>query len=219
MQMPIRFSRLAIVLLACAAAACGGDGTGPGQVGFRTAQPAFAVGLGGAEVLPILSVGDTLPDGFVWAPLPDGLGGYRDGSELVLFANHELGAGGVPGTDGTAKFTWARVSRLVLDRASATVLRGSYVVNGTEGYRNLCAATYAGAREGFPSGWFLTGEEAVGGGKDGMQLAVSRTGQVVEMPWIGRFAHENLVAIPGFPGRVVLAGLDDRRARSELYLY
>jgi len=52
-----------------------------------------------------------------------------------------------------------------------------------------------------------------------MQLAVSRTGQVVELPWIGRFAHENLVAVPGFPGRVVLAGLDDRRGQSELYLY
>jgi hypothetical protein len=52
-----------------------------------------------------------------------------------------------------------------------------------------------------------------------MQLAVSRAGQVVEMPWIGRFAHENLVAIPGFPGRVVLAGFDDQRGRSELYLY
>jgi hypothetical protein len=177
------------------------------------------VGLGGAEVQPILSAGDTLPGGFVWAPVPDGLGGYLDGGELVLFSNHELGPGGVAGTDGTARFVGARVSRLVLDPGSATVLRGAYVVDGSEGYRNLCSATYTGAREGLPSGWFLTGEEVTGGPQDGVQLAVSRTGQVVEMPWIGRFAHENLVAIPGFPGRVVLAGLDDRRGRSELYLY
>ena len=207
------------IFLACAAWACGGDGTGARDPGFRTAQPALAVGLGGAEVQPILSVGDTLPNGFVWAPVPDGLGGFMEGGELVLFANHELGSGGAPGTDGTARFAFARVSRLVLDPARATVLRGSYVVNGDEGYRSLCSATFAGAGEGLPSGWFLTGEEATGGVKDGMQLAVSRTGQVVEMPWIGRFAHENLVAIPGFPGRVVLAGLDDSRGRSELYLY
>ena len=216
MPIPIRFSPLAFVLLACA---CGGDGTGSTPPGFRTAQPALAVGLGGAEVQPILSVGDTLPDGFVWAPVPDGLGGYLDGRELVLFASHELGAGGVAAPDGTAKFANSRVSRLVLDPKSATVLGGSYVIDGSEGYRSFCSATYAGAHEGLPSGWFLTGEEAVGGPKDGMQVAVSRTGQVVEMPWIGRFAHENLVAIPGFPGRVVLAGLDDRRGRSELYLY
>jgi len=211
--------RIGRSFLACALAACGGDGTGPAEPGFRTVQPAMAVGLGGAEVQPILSVGDTLPGGFVWAPVPDGLGGYLDGRELVLFANHELGSGGVPGTDGTARFANARVSRLVLDPASATVLRGAYVVDSVAGYRALCSATFAGAREGLPSGWFLTGEETTGGPKDGMQLAVSRTGRVVEMPWIGRFAHENLVAVPGFPGRVVLAGLDDRRGQSELYLY
>jgi len=41
----------------------------------------------------------------------------------------------------------------------------------------------------------------------------------VEMPWIGRFAHENLVAVPGVTGRVALVGLDDTRGASELYLY
>ncbi|MFL5542544.1 MAG: alkaline phosphatase PhoX, partial [Longimicrobiaceae bacterium] len=196
-------------------AACNGDGTGSGERGFRTAQAALAVGVGGAEVTPILTVGDTLPDGFVWAPVPDGLGGYLDGGRLVLFSNHELSALGVAGADGVARFRYARVSRLVLDPRSATVLGGSYAADSTAQYRSLCSATFAGAREGLPGGWFLTGEEAA----DGRQLAVSRAGQVVELPWIGRFAHENLVAIPGFPGRVVLAGLDDRRGRSELYLY
>lgn len=196
-------------------AACNGDGTGSGEHGFRTAQPALAVGLGGVAVTPILSVGDTLPGGFVWAPVPDGLGGYLEGGHLVLFSNHELGAGGVAGTDGVARFRYARVSRLVLDPGSATVLGGSYAVDSIAQYRSLCSATFAGAHEGLPSGWFLTGEEAT----DGRQLAVSGAGQVVELPWIGRFAHENTVAVPGFPGRVVLAGLDDRRGQSELYLY
>ncbi|MFL5382698.1 MAG: alkaline phosphatase PhoX [Longimicrobiaceae bacterium] len=209
----MRRGLVAAAVIFCAA--CRGDGTGSGERGFRTAQPALAVGMGGAAVTPILSVGDTLPDGFVWAPLPDGLGGYPDGGRLVLFANHELGVAGVAGTDGVARFRYARVSRLVLDPGSATVLAGSYAVDSTAQYRNLCAATFAGEREGLPSGWFLTGEEQA----DGRQLAVSGAGQVVEMPWMGRFAHENTVAIPGFTGRVVLAGLDDRRGQSELYLY
>ncbi|HEX8243428.1 MAG TPA: alkaline phosphatase PhoX, partial [Longimicrobium sp.] len=88
------------------------------------------------------------------------------------------------------------------------------------GYRSFCSATFAGAEAGLPGGWFLVGEEALGGPKDGMQLAVSRSGaQVVEMPWIGRFGHENLVPVPGFPGRVVMVGTDDNRGSSELYLY
>lgn len=211
---------VAAAALACALSACDTDGTGPpSELGFRTAQPAQAVGLGTATVTPILTVGDTLPGGFIFAPKPDGLGGYVEGGRLILFSNHELSQAGVTGTDGTPKFTYARVSRLVLDRSSATVLGGSYLLDPAGLYRNLCSATYADASVGFPGGWFLTGEEATGTGHDGVQLAVSKAGQVVEMPWIGRFAHENLVSIPGFSGRVVLAGMDDTRGRSELYLY
>jgi len=209
------------VALACALAACADPGgTGPpADPGFRTAQPALAAGLGTATVQPILSVGDTVPGGFVFPPTPDGLGGYAEGGRLILFSNHEIGSAGVAGTDGVAKFAYARVSRLVLDRATANVLGGSYAVDGSGGYRSFCSATFADAAVGFPGGWFLTGEEVIGAGKDGMQLAVSKAGQVVEMPWMGRFAHENTVAIPGFGGRVVLAGLDDHRGQSELYLY
>lgn len=213
---------LAAATLACALAACsgGGDGTGtPPETGYRTAQPPLAVALGGAAVEAILSVGDTVPGGFIYPPTPDGLGGYVEGGRLILFNSHETGLAGVPGTDGIARFTYARVSRLVLDRATRTVLSGSYSVNASAGYRNLCSATWVGALEGMPGGWFLTGEETMGVGKDGIQIAVGKTGQVVEMPWMGRFGHENTVAIPGFGSRVVLAGLDDTRTRSELYLY
>jgi len=205
--------------LLLAAAACG-DGTGPGGArGFVTSQPAMASGLGGATVEAILTVGDSLPGGFSWAPRPDGLGAYAEGGRLVLFAAHELGAAGVAAADGTRRYAGARVSRLVLDPATRSVLTGAYVVSGSEGYRSFCSATWAGPAVGMPGGWLLVGEEATGGPRDGMQLAVGRTGEVVEMPWIGRFAHENLVAVPGFAGRVVLAGLDDNRGASELYLY
>jgi hypothetical protein len=213
--------RAATAALAIGSAAACSDGTGPGtaQGGFVTQQPAMATALNGATVQPILSVGDSLAGGFTWAPTPDGLGGYLDGSRLVLFAAHELGAGGVPGTDGLAHWAGARVSRLVLDPATRSVLSGSYAVDASGAYRGFCSATFAGAAVGMPGGWFLVGEESLGAGKDGMQIAVGTSGQVVEMPWIGRFAHENLVPIPGFAGRVVMAGTDDSRGSSELYLY
>ncbi|MEO8138113.1 MAG: alkaline phosphatase PhoX, partial [Gemmatimonadota bacterium] len=75
-----------------------------------------------------------------------------------------------------------------------------------------------GAREGFPSGYFFTGEESVGGVHDGMQLAVGTDGNVHELPWIGRFAHENLTAVP-YRNKVVVFGTDDTSGASELYMY
>jgi secreted PhoX family phosphatase len=83
----------------------------------------------------------------------------------------------------------------------------------------LCSATWVDAEQGFPSGFFLTGEESSGGVHDGIQLAIGRDGVRHELPWLGRYAHENQIAIPGFPGKVVLAGFDDTRGASELYLY
>lgn len=225
-------SRPHTTLLATAAAlgllACGASqdpaaiGPLPGAIGtaVRTTQPAQArlmPGIAG-EVLPLLTVGDTLPSGEVWAPIPDGLGGYASGEQVVLYANHELSSSGVKDVNGVTQFPYARVSRLVLDRRTRSVVDASYVLTGAEQYLRLCSATWVGPREGFPSGWFMTGEESVGGVHDGMQLAIGTDGTVHELPWLGRYAHENAVAVP-FRGKVVLIGTDDTNGASELYMY
>jgi hypothetical protein len=202
--------------------------------GFVTSRPAQArVVLAQASLRPIITVGDPIPgqesnpdpEQRVWAPIPDGLGGYRDGGSLVLFANHEISSSGVDG-----KFAYAKVSRLVLDPATLSVTGGSYPVTGkTAGFlfQRLCAATFAGAAEGLGEGWFLTGEESTTGGAEGIQLAVKHDGsETRKLPWLGRFAHENYIAVPGVTGKVVLLGTDDNSPsgfgtplRSELYLY
>jgi len=181
--------------------------------GFTTsATPqAYAVALN-ATVTPIITAGDRLPSGYVFAPIPDGLGAYQDGQDLIVYANHELTAGGVRDESGGVQFRNARVSRLVLDRASLAVKDATLVLDGSEQYVRLCSATWVGAAEGFPSGFFLTGEESSGGAHDGIQLAIGRDGQHHELPWLGRYSHENLIAIPGFPGKVVLAGSTTRPA-------
>jgi hypothetical protein len=185
-----------------------------------TSQPAqarLAAGVRG-DLTPILSVGDTLPDGSLWAPIPDGLGAYADWRKLVLFVNHELNSGGVKDQSGAAQFNFARVSRLELDRRTLAVRDASYVVDGSEQYLRLCSATFVGYEEGFPSGYFLTGEEQTGGVHDGIQLAIGKDGTVHELPWMGRFAHENAVAVP-YRHKVALFGTDDTAGKSELYLY
>lgn len=181
------------------------------------AQAALRAGVQG-EIQPLLTVGDTLPDGSVWAPIPDGLGGYPSGNDLILYSNHELSSSGVKDNNGVTQFAYSRVSRLVLDRRTLAVKDARYVVNGSEQYLRLCSATWVGAKEGFPSGYFFTGEESVGGVHDGMQLAVGSDGTVHELPWIGRFSHENLTAVP-YRNKVVVFGTDDTSGASELYMY
>lgn len=186
----------------------------------RTTEPPQALRMPGVEgeVIPVLTVGDTLPGGALWAPIPDGLGGYATGGDLVLYSNHELTSSGVKDVNGVTQFPNARVSRLTIDRKTLTVKDATYVVNGNEGYQRLCSATWVGAREGFPSGYFFTGEEQTGGTHDGIQLAIGTDGTVHELPWIGRFAHENLTAVP-YRNKVIVFGTDDTSGASELYMY
>jgi len=189
--------------------------------GPSTSQPAQAYALvPSARVTPIITSGDAIGSaGYVFGPTPDGLGAYADGPNLIVYANHELTAGGIRKSDGTSDWKFARVSRLVIDLRTLAVSDATYVLDASGQYQRLCSATYVGAAEGFPSGYFLTGEENSGGVHDGVQLAIGRDGARHELPWLGRYAHENQIAIPGFPGRVVLAGFDDTRGASELYLY
>lgn len=221
-------SLLLVAAFAAAAAGCHQDEDIPevttpdpelASLGFRTSQPIQAHTLvPQSDLLALLTVGDTAPNGGIFAPIPDGLGGYSDGTSLILFANHELTSSGVLDNNGVAQFTFARVSRTVLDPRARTVSDLTYVVTGAEQYQRLCSATYVGAREGFPSGYYFTGEESGGGVHDGIQLAIGQDGVVHELPWMGRYAHENQIAVP-FPGKVVTVGMDDTRGASELYLY
>src|SRR5213593_2093071 len=105
----------------------------PSSAGFVTSQAPQAHAVApSAAVQPIITVGDRLPSGYVFAPIPDGLGAYSEGGDLVVYANHELTAGGVRDQSGGVQFRNARVSRLVIDRASLAVKDATLVVDGTE---------------------------------------------------------------------------------------
>lgn len=227
-------ARLILTLSACAAfAACREnpqqETTGPllsksrsdDYAGFVTSQPAQARTLvPQARLKPILSSGDLMPgSNQPWAPTPDGLGGYADGDDLILFANHEITAAGVTSSNGGAAFRFSRVSRLVLDPESLAVKAGRYVEDGTTGLIRLCSATWVGLVEGFPLGLFLTGEENGSTPKGSLETAFDGQGNRTELPHLGALSHENLFAVPGFPGKVVAFGTDDAAGQSELYMY
>jgi hypothetical protein len=193
----------------------------PAAVGFRTQQKAQARKLiNDAQLLPLISTGDLVPgSGLPWAPLPDGLGAYQNGSSLVLYSNHEITAAGVTSTNGGPAFTFSRVSRLTIDIASLSILSGDYVEDGSGGYIRFCSSSWADAAEGFPSGYYFAGEENGATPRGSIVVAFSKAGGKTEQPHLGAMSHENTVAVPGFPGKVVAFTTDDSNGQSELYMY
>jgi hypothetical protein len=162
-------------------------------------------------VQPILTVGDTLPNGYTMAAIPDGLGAFdnHDGT-FTLLMNHEL--------TPTANLSSARVSKLVIDKKSLGVVDARYLINGTEGYRRFCSATMVGPRENFKHHIFLTNEEATDSPFGGIGVAVDpQTGGHTNLPWLGHFAHENIIGLPHFGKIVALSTEDD--APGYLYMY
>lgn len=218
-----RMALAAAVILT--AAACdpsdpaSGDLTAPvalakyGAEGFRTTQVAQAEILVPGEMIPLATAGDMMPgSGERLAGIPDGIGSFGDGRVMSSYMNHEISGA-------------SRVSYFEIDSKSGKVVDHYYPIDGSEGYNRLCSASWNDADDGFPGGAFFTGEET----SDGIQLAIDRQGRVTEMPWIGYYAHEQQVAIPGFEDRVVVVNFDDdgtsggdastEDAEAEFYMY
>jgi hypothetical protein len=183
--------------------------------GAMTTVRPFILPLEGANltITPLLTTGEMVGD-YQMAGVPDGLGAVRTSDEIILFMNHELSA------EDDGNLTDSKVSRLVLDPETGAVRSGSYVITGDEGYWSLCSASLAGPEAGFDAPVFLTGEESTDGSHGGMAMAIdAMNGTVTELPWLGKFAHENQVAVPGFEGKTVVLATEDNSDGSQLYMY
>jgi uncharacterized protein DUF839 len=203
------FVVVATVLVVASMSAPGGAAGGGGGGGFFTSRPSQLVPLvTGVELKPLISAGDIV-GGYQATGVMDGTGIYRSSRNTVeVFMNHEL-----EGADPT----WARVSHLTLSN-SGGVLSGSYPIDGTEGYEDFCSSTLSFI-EGHP--WYTLGEETLTPGK-GLALAVdAETGAVHELPWMGRFEHENVVPMTSLAkfGVVVQLTEDEEAGLSQEYLY
>lgn len=216
--------------------ACAGRAEIPAASSFTTpATPALSVAPAasiasfvvptapGVTVQVLATVGDLMPgSGEFFAPTPDGIGIWSDSNGMNLMVNHELN--GVQRFDGGTDYAFAMVSHLVIDPGERRTIDHSYVMDGSEGYRFLCSATWVDTEDGFPGGYFFTGEELDIGGR---QLAIDAEGSITEMPWVGHYNHENQISVPGFPNHVVLLNFDDTaagldrngRSESEMYMY
>ena len=224
------------IIAACASMLCASAAFAQeSPSGFKTAQPAMLTAVkSGVQVTPIITVGDRLITGYRFEAIPDGIAVRRRGDGRAdLFVNHETGKAPLPyntatptAANGENDFDNSQVSRLILNRQSAGVLNGSFVISKQWGYQRFCSNFLATAKEGFDREILFTNEESpdyvlrqtaswppvMGSAEEeeaGYVVALDvRTGKHRPIPGMGRHNHENSVAIPGYGHPVVLSGDD-----------
>jgi hypothetical protein len=221
---------------------------GDNDSGFKTSQPSMLTPASGATATPIITVGEILPGGYRFEAIPDGISLRPRGQGRVdVYVNHETSTVPFPYTPGAPTeansqndFDNAQVSRLILNRQSQGVLRGSLVIRSAENFQRFCSNYLATQKEGFDRPILFTNEEAIDwinrtgkawpatiGADEARQAGAVvaydvRTGTRRTIWGMGRHNHENDVAIPGYDELVVLSGDDpfvSNPAQSQAYSY
>jgi hypothetical protein len=233
--------RKRVALLAVAVAAMSVAGVtvafaGDNDSGFQTSQAPMLRCPTCAAIVPIITVGETLPGGYRFEALPDGISLKARGNGRVdLFVNHETSTVAFPynaaaptAANSQNDFLNAQVSLLGLNQHSKGVLFGRYAIDSDVNYQRFCSNYLATEAEGFDRDIFFTNEEAqdyvyrtgtawnhpippgtAGAEQTGVVVANDpQTGKHKTIYGMGRHNHENDVAIPGFDDLVVLSGDD-----------
>ncbi len=221
-----------------------------GSPGFKTAQgPMIDPVVAGASYEPIISVGDTLSDGYMFESIPDGIALSTNGKGTVdLYVNHETSTVPFPYTftaatgkgSGFNDYTNSLVSKLRLHQKSGGVLSGSYAITSDANYQRFCSNFLATEEHGFKRPMLLTNEEGIDwvnrtgtawpatiGAPEARQIGTvvaidEQSGKSRPIWGMGRHNHENSVAIPGYGKPVVLSGDDSfvsNPAQAQLYSY
>jgi hypothetical protein len=220
------------------------------QNGFKTAQPAMLLPGTDApldmEIKPIITVGDMV-GGYRFEAIPDGISVIASGdNEASVFINHETStvpfpyvASGPTAANSQNDFDNAQVSKLQVRRGGA-VLSASRVVPSSANYQRFCSNYLGTSTAGFNRPMLFTNEEAIdwvnrtgtawpategdpGAREIGAVVAYDVNASAYRTIWgMGRFNHENNVAIPGYGKPVLLSGDDpfvSNPAQSQVYAY
>jgi len=218
-----------VATVAATAALAGGS-----HDGFKTSRAAMLTPvMGGVQITPLLTVGDTLGNGYRFESIPDGISLDKHGSKVDVLVNHETAkvpfpyvTAGPTATNSENDFDNAQVSHLVLSRKTGGVLDGSFAISSSAGFQRFCSNFLATKKQGFDRDVFFTNEETpdyVLRQQASWPVALNdpaqkEAGVVVAMDvqkgtyqpiyGMGRLNHENAVAIPGYDENVVLTGDD-----------
>lgn len=206
--------------------------------GPSSSQPPYVVpSQAGVVTKSILTVGDAV-GGYKMVGIPDGLGAFDNGNgTFTVLMNHELGAtAGVERAHG-AKGSF--VSKWTIDRKRLKVLKGEDLIKQvqtwdplTGAHRDpargvaigrLCSADLAATSawfnaatgKGYDGRLFTSGEEV---GAEGRGFAHQLDGTSVELPALGKFSYENILARPTASDRTVVVSTDDS-SPGQVYVY
>jgi hypothetical protein len=239
-----------VALLAGLAAGTASPADGLGSLfepyfGHRTSAPSMLEPVApGVRARPIITVGETLRNGYRFESIPDGIAIHRSKRQFLsvdVYVNHETSLVPFPVFPPTTFFDYtnAMVSKLTLSRLGGGVLDGSYAIPSEANYQRFCSNFLAGREHGFERELLLTNEEAtdfvyrtgiawpVNEPADprvpeqaGVVVALDvATGEYRTIYGMGRHNHENSVALPG-ERPFVLSGDDTFSApSSQLYAY
>ncbi len=217
--------------------------------GHRAAAAAYIVpAADGVQVVPLLTVGGGIPleDGYRFVGGAEGLGAAAEGSQIVVYADHDLDAG-----EGTARShgeTGAFVSRLVMDPDTLAITGGSdLIAPGTE-FWDYPTATFVRTAARFADGSpqddrfsnFNSGrltargrlaDEASGTGYDGRvyfaneenpasarAFGITEDGQATMLPRLGLFARESTAVAADTGAATVVIGTEDASS-GQLWMY
>lgn len=189
--------------------------------------------VSGASIQPIISVGDTLADGYRYESIADGIAFTPNGNGTVdVFVTHETSLVPFPYTvtgttaTGLSDFNNAQVSRLKLHQNSGGVLSGEIVLDSSMNYQRFCSTFIAGPEHGFQHPILFANEEATdlvslppllawpaspsNQRQAGLVVALdTKTNKTYELRDMGRHNHENTVVIPGGWDEIIALSGDD----------
>lgn len=215
---------------------------GAETLALQTPQTALLKPAVGGQAIPIISTGNTLPNGYRFPSIPDGIGIIANGNGTAdVFVAHETSTVPFPavGSAGAAAdFGNAEISKLRISQSTVKALVGQSAWSSAKNFARFCSATLAGTDEGFQQPVFFTGEEtndilseppnpawpATGTTRQaGYVVAVeARTGKQYVIPGMGRMNHENTVIVPGgWKDKIVAVTDDDTFSApgAQLYMY
>lgn len=235
------------ILAAAVAATAAADGGGAATAlfGYRTSAPSMIEPVApGVRARPLMTVGETLPGGYRFESIPDGIAirpSPTNPFAVDAYVNHETSLVPFPVFPPTTFFDYtnAMVSKLTLSRLGGGVLAGSYAIPSEANYQRFCSSFLATDEHGFERDLLLTNEEATDfvyrtgvawplnepadprvPEQAGVVAALDvDTGAYRTIYGMGRHNHENSVALPG-EHPFVLSGDDTfSPPSSQLYLY
>jgi hypothetical protein len=194
------------------------------------------------KIYPLMSVGDhSIKNHFRLVGTPDGLGVEKENNfKIMVYMNHEIAndKGIVRSHGGRGAF----VSQWTLDLNLLKIISGEdlikkvmiwnrdkkiFEVSPNENLNRLCSADLpeksafynSKNKKGFDGRIFMNGEEDREGGRAFAHIVSGKEkGISYELPYLGKFSWENVVAHPNTKDKTIVMGMDDNK-EGQVYLY